>query len=257
MRTFKAKGKITLGKTRKTGRSLRKTRKAKTSNAVKQYVDKVISRKIETKMTDVENVGRIVYANISATDVYSLIPQLSQGTSEATRIGNKVNCVGLNLRMNLYCLNISNTTPPTYFDIYIFKMKNKQVSGGVPTSTDMAQFLEDGSSSKQYVGTSLDGMRYLNNDMFTICYRRRVLLYNPYSTGISSTASINPSKMFNINLTKYVKNSWLFNDGASSLVENDNLYLAIGATLTNGTTLPINTPFGFYDCLVQAKYKDA
>lgn len=256
MPTFRAKGKISLGKSRKVKRSLRKTRKVKPSMAVKQYVNRVVSRKIETKINDVEKLANVIYGYIDNTTVYSLLPTLLQGTGEGSRIGNKVNCVGLSLRMNLYCYNQSTTTPPVYFDIYIFKLKNKNVGGGLPTSADMVQFLEDGSTSKQYVGTSLDGMRYLNNDLFNICLRKRVVLYNPYQAGISSTASINPSKMFNINLTKFVKSTWNINDGGAT-IENDNLYIAIGATLTNGVTLPLNITLGHYDYLVQAKYKDA
>lgn len=255
MPTFKARGKISFKKSRKV-RALRKTRKAKPSKAIKNYVNRAINRKIETKICDVERTATQVFGLIADTDVQSLIPNIAQGTGEGARIGNKVNCSSLNLRMNLYCYNQSSTTPPVYFDIYIFKCKNKQVGGGFPTSGEMVQFLEDGSTSKQYLGTSLDGMRYLNNDLFTICLHKRVVLFNPYSSAVSQTASINPSRMFNFNLGKFVKNSWLINDGGTT-VQNDNLYIAVGATLTNGATLPPATTFGHYDYLIQAKYKDA
>jgi len=254
MATFKARGKVSFGKSRKT-RKLRK-RSAKPSRAVKSYVNRVVSRNIETKMNDVEQTGKVVYGLISNNEVYSLLPALSMGTGEGNRIGNKVNCKSLTLRMSLYCYNQSTSTPPIYFDIYIFKSKNKQRGAGQPSSTDMAMFLEDGNSSKQYVGTSLDGMRYLNDEMFSICKKKRVCLYNPYSTGISATASINPHKSISFNLTKYVKNTWMFND-TSNDIENDNLYIAVGCTLTSGATLPINSTFGDYSYIVQSKYKDA
>lgn len=254
MPTFKARGKISLGKTRKTRKN--KTRKLRPSKAVKQYVNRVVSRNIETKMNDVERTQNSIYGIISNNEVYSLLPSLSMGTGEGNRIGNKVNCKNLSLRLSLYCYNQSSTTPPVYFDIYIFKSKNKQVGGGQPTSTDMAMFLEDGNSSKQYVGTSLDGMRYLNDEMFSLCKKKRICLYNPYSTALSATASINPHRSITLNLTKFVKNTWMFND-TTNTIENDNLYIAIGATLTSGATLPANSVFGDYSYLIQAKYKDA
>lgn len=254
MPTFKARGKVTFGKSRKT-RKLRK-RSAKPSRAVKSYVKSVVSRNIETKINDVEQVGKIVYGLISSAEVYSLLPTLSMGTGEGNRIGNKVNCKSLSLRLSLYCYNQATSTPPIYFDIYLFKSKNKNVGAGFPTSTDMAMFLEDGNSSKQYVGTSLDGMRYLNDEMFTLIKHKRIHLYNPYSTGISSTASINPHRYIKFNLGNAVKNTWMFNDTMNT-VENDNLYIAIGATLTSGSTLPVGTAFGYYDYLIQCKYKDA
>ena len=181
MAKFSAKGTVKFSK-RKTLRKTKKRRTAKPSRAVKSYVNRVVSRNIETKINDVEQTGKVVYGLISNNEVYSLLPALSMGTGEGNRIGNKVNCKSLTLRMSLYCYNQSTATPPIYFDIYIFKSKNKQRGGGQPTSTDMAMFLEDGNSSKQYVGTSLDGMRYLNDEMFTLCKKKRICLYNPYST---------------------------------------------------------------------------
>lgn len=255
MAKFSAKGTVKFSK-RKTLRKTQKRRTAKPSLAVKSYVNKVVSRNIETKINDVEQTGKIVYGVISNAEVYSLLPTLSMGTGEGNRIGNKVNCKSLTLRMSLYCYNQSTVTPPVYFDIYIFKSKNKQVGAGQPTSADMAMFLEDGNSSKQYVGTALDGMRYLNNDMFILCKHKRIVMYNPYQAGISATASINPHKYIRFNLTKHIKNSWNFND-TTNTIENDNLYIAVGCTLTSGATLPINSTFGDYSYLIQAKYKDA
>lgn len=256
MAKFSAKGSVKFSSSRKGLRKTQRKRTAKPSRAVKSYVKSIVLRNIETKMNDVEQTGKAILGVISNNEVYTLLPSLSMGTGESNRIGNKVNCKSLTLRMSLYCYNQANTTPPVYFDIYIFKSKNKNVGAGQPTSADMAMFLEDGNSSKQYVGTSLDGMRYLNNDMFTLCKHKRIVLYNPYQAGISSTASINPHKYLSFNLTKYIKNSWCFND-TTNTIENDNLYICVGATLTSGATLPINSFFGDYSYLIQAKYKDA
>ena len=48
----------------------------------------------------------------------------------------------------------------------------------------------------------------------------------------------------------------MFND-TSNDIENDNLYIAVGCTLTSGATLPLNSTFGDYSYIVQSKYKDA
>lgn len=246
---FTAKG--TAKFSRKNRKSLRKTKKN-----IQQIVKQVVAKNIETKLNDVEQTGKAIYGVISNAEVYSLLPSIAHGTGEGNRIGNKIKCTHLSLRLSLYCYNQSSTTPPAYFDIYIFKCKNKQVGGGQPTSGDMSMFLEDGNSSKQYVGTALDGMRYLNEEMFTIIKKKRVVLYNPYSAALSQTASINPHRYYKFNLTNAVKNTWMFND-SNNTIENDNLYIAIGATLTSGATLPINTLFGDYSFIVQSKFKDA
>lgn len=256
MAKFTAKGSVKFSSRRKGLRKTQKKRTAKPSQAVKSYVNRVVSRNIETKINDVEQVGKSIYGVISSNEVYSLLPSLSMGTGEGNRIGNRVNCKSLTLRMSLYCYNQATTTPPIYFDIYIFKSKNKQVGAGFPTSSDMAMFLEDGNSSKQYVGTALDGMRYLNDEMFSLVKHKRISLYNPYSTGISATASINPHRYIKFNLGKVVKNSWMFND-TTNTIENDNLYICVGATIASGATLPVGTTFGDFSYLIQCKYKDA
>lgn len=241
--------KIPKSKTKKT-----KTKKQKVS--LGKTIKYELKRMAETKINDVESKGNLIYGYIDATTVYSLLPAISQGTGQGARVGNKIDCSNLNLKLSIYCYNQTATNPPTYFDIYIFKIKTKNVGGGFPSSADMVQFLEDGSTSKQYTGGALDGMRYLNDDLFTLCKKKRITLYNPYgSTVIAATSSINPHRYFNINLTKYVKKSWLFND-AGTTIENDNLYLAIGSTLTSGNTLPVTTLFGDFSYLIQAKFKD-
>lgn len=232
-----------------------KNKKPYKSN-IKKYVKNELKRMIETKINDVESSGNLIYGYINDTMVRNLLISPAMGTGEGNRIGNKINCTNLTLRFSIYCYNQSTTTPPVYFDVYIFKMKTQNLGGGMPTSAQMLMFLEDGNSSKQYVGTNLDGMRYLNNDLFTLCVKKRISLYNPYSTAISITSSINPHRYFSLNLTKYIKKNWLFND-TSNTIENDNLYMAVGATLTNGSVLPIATLFGEFSYLIQAKYKDA
>ena len=56
-------------------------------------------------------------------------------------------------------------------------------------------------------------------------------------------------------ITKHVKKTWMYED-ALSQVNNDNLWLAIGATQTDGTSLG-SSVIGNYQFISEIKYKDA
>lgn len=229
--------------------------KSKTS-AVYQAVKKVMGRQIETKMNDTEMVTGTIQGFIDNTKVFPLLPLLTQGTGEGNRIGNRVNCCNLTMRLNIYVNNQSTVVPPIWIDFYIYKVKPLVTLP--PSAGIMSQFLEDGNSSTQYVGTVLDGLRKLNDEYFTSIIHKRFLLFNPLNTSnyLSSSSQAGPCKTMVLNLTKYVKKVWMFNDLLTQ-VTNDNLYMSIGATVCDGSVLALATAFGTISYVVEASYKDA
>ena len=237
-----------------------KERKVKMStelvSAIRDISKTAMKRTIETKMNDVQQNVRTVFGYINDATVVNLLPQLSHGTQEGNRIGNRVNCVKINVKFAVTAYNQAAPTAPVYFDIYIFKTKHRvQVP---PSTADMALFLEDGNGASQYVGTVLDGLRSLNDQLFTLCYKKRICVHNTLNTSnyIAASSNLPVQRTFNLPLTKYVKKTWDYNDNTVD-VTNDTLYMAIGATLSDGNVLPTATQFGRYDYIVEAFYKDA
>jgi len=235
-----------------------RSRRTKVSPTVKKYVKREISRQVENKIQDNEVTGASINYLIDDGDVRSLLPVLSQGTNQQTRIGNRVRIKSMKLKLHISCFNQTASISPTYFDIYIFKFKAANFGGGPPIAADMVLFLQDGSSAVAYNGTNiLSGLRRINPDYFTHVIKKRIALFNPQNatTQISSTSNYNPAMTMYFDLTKHVKKLLIYDDAATSC-QNDNLYIAIGASQTDQTSLT-TVNLGQYSYLVETTYEDA
>lgn len=235
-------------------RSYTKSRTRK--SGIKTLIRREIARNIENKVKDYEIPEQNITQTISNTDVYYLIPSIGQGTTQSTRIGNRIKVKNFTLRLAINQLNLGANALPTYIDVYIFKPKFQSAWVGGVSAADMTQFLQNDSSSEQYNGQVLDGLRYVNDDMFKLCVHRRIVLFNPLSTQSTqgTTATLNPNRNLYFNLTKYVKKQLLFEDGVGTCT-NDNLCLAIGSTQSDGAV--IFTTIARYQGIVQMAFEDA
>lgn len=227
--------------------------------AIKRYVQRVLANRVERKQKDVQIGPQNVSNIIDNTRVQNLCAAIQQGTTQSTRIGNKVNIKKCTVKFTFTLSPIAGiiTNPlPTYVDIYIFKTKYQNNFDGAPTATDMQVFLQDDSTSVQYLGNPLDGMRNLNGDVFTPCIQKRICLYNQNSSvaTYAATSSINPNRYFKFDVTKYLKKEWSFDDGTSSCT-NDNLYMAVGTTQTDGVSTGVSIT-GSYYAIVETEYED-
>lgn len=230
------------------------------SKKLRTVVKNIVSRNMETKANQYTSAGVDVYGTISNTNVLNIIPGIAQGTGQSNRIGNRIKPVRFTLRIALTCRDANSVYPfasPTYFDIYIFKWKDANEAGGAPALVDMQSFLEDDNSSKQYTGLQTDGLRRLNESQFQLLAKKRITLSNFLTTGNSSGRfqNTNPNRTLYFDISKHVKKTWMYED-ALSQVNNDNLWLAIGATQTDGTSLG-SSVIGNYQFISEIKYKDA
>lgn len=221
---------------------------------IKRLIKRVLYRNVETKKNQITLNNIVVQQAITDVQVQNLLPDVLQGTGQANRVGNRIKPTSLTMKMSLLCFNQANPVSPTYFDIYIFKFKGSNQYSGGPTNVDMSLFLQNDNSSTPYVGATLNGLRPLNSDLFQLVKRKRVLLSNLTAGNLGVQASINPNKTLSFNLTKACKKLWIYDDN-SSLLSNDNLYIAVGSTQADGTAL--GSAVGGYSVCVDLKYKDA
>jgi len=229
---------------------------SKKKGGIKNLIRREIARNVENKIKDTELAQMNLTQTIDDTHIQQLIPQIGQGTTQSTRIGNRVKVKKFNLRLAITMSNLGANASPTYVDVYIFKPKFQTSYSGIIPAIDMTYFLQNDSSSEQYNGAILDGLRYVNSDLFTLCLRRRLLMFNPVTSlsTVAATSSINPNRTLNIDLTKHVKKNLMFDDSVGSCT-NDTLYIGIGTTQTDGAIFFTNV--GSYLGLVQMIYEDA
>lgn len=222
---------------------------------MRRAITKIVRREFETKSNQITTSPVLVESFIGASQVLDLQMVIPRGTGESDRVGNRIKPIKYTVKMWMECFNQSAGTSPTYFDIYIFKYKSN--SGSIaPGSAEMNRFLNADNSAQQYLGLITDGLRAINDDLFTLVAKRRVLLFNPFNSTnhLAATSSLQPSRTFHFDVTKHVKKTWMYDDG-TNLPTNDNLWMAVGSTQSDGTTLIGTT--GRYQCICECKYKDA
>jgi len=238
----------------------RSSRRAKftASSRIKRVVKSIVMRNIETKHNDYTSTSIPVYNNITGLDIFPCIPDMTQGTGQSNRTGNRINPRRLKIKIALTALNASSIyagASPTYFDIYIFKSKFVNYEGGAPASVDMSLFLQNDNSASAYTGAITSGLRPINSDMFTLVKRKRLVLSNLSSTVANAPyQTYNPNRTITFDVSKALKKTLIYDDN-STLITNDNLYIAIGATQTDGTSLGGNA-VGSYQFLSFLEYKD-
>jgi len=254
-RTYKRKSK----KSSRYGKR-RPLRTTKVSYKIKKYVKRELARNVENKLKDTEIGPKVVNNLITDSTVVNLLPQIQQGTTQSTRIGNKIKVKNFWLRLSITLAPIAGIIAnplPTYIDVYLFKTKYQNNWDGALSSTDMTEFLQNDSSAQSYSGAVLDGLRQLNTDLFKCCIHKRITLFNP-NTSVATygaTSSINPNRCLYWNITKFVKKNWLFEDGVATCT-NDNLYCVVASTQSDGTSTGSSTTATYY-AMTQMTYEDA
>lgn len=210
----------------------RKYRKKVNPN-IRSYVRSAISRSLETKHA-IQSVNQVAFnPQINVGDAIQLCPGIQQGTSQSTRIGNKVRTKKMTMRMVINSIYVAMAGAPTYVDIYFFKNKRSN------TISTMADFLQFGAASTDYNGdaTPISGLLAVNDDVYRSCIHERVEVFNPANTTtVAYAASINPSVCLTFDLTRFIKKTLEFDD-AGNICSNDNLFLAIGTSQTDGANI--------------------
>jgi len=235
-------------------KSYKKTKRA--SKSLKKIVNRAISLRAENKHHQSTSVVRAIDGNIDNNDVLSLIPGIVQGTTDSTRVGNRITVKRLTMKMIINVFNNGASTPPTYFDIYIFKQKLRNFYAGAPTGADMLAFLQSNSSSVNYQGNILDGVRPVNEDLFTLCIKKRIMLFNPFSGGstVAIGTPVAPSRTIKFDLTKHIKKTLIFDDNTGSCT-NANLWIAVGSTQSDGSYIFVSV--GQYQYILDISYEDS
>jgi len=217
----------------------------KVPKKVRTYVKKVVARQIQNKTTQ-RAVDQISYTNVIAnTDVYTLMPSISQGTGQADRDGNKIRLRKAYLRLSAAAA--TGLTSSQYVDIYIFKNK---YGTAAPSAPDMVKFLENGNATVSYNGLPVNRLRPINPDIFTLKKKMTLLLAAP-TTGASG--SLQPTAYRVADLTSCFKKIWHYDDVAVGPTD-ESLFMAVGATDPQNQTYQV---YGEYSFCVDFEYEDA
>lgn len=157
---------------RKTFKKKTVKRRAMPRKTLVKTIKAVVNRQAETKHINMDplsysfinanlnNENTLMYDAVNLAD--NLI--LSQGDSDGTRDGNKINITKCVLNINAVALTTSSI--PAFISIYIGYLKADRST--IPSAASMLNFLQDGASSTYLDETTLSLLRNVNKDKFTI-----------------------------------------------------------------------------------------
>lgn len=237
------------------------TKKAPTKKSIslpiKRYVKATIARQAEEKIVQYENTQTPVVEISSSTASYyvenlSTPFQISQGTSQAERIGNEIVLKSFVLRG--YFLPVLAGSAPS-FDGCLLKLYigyRKDYSVITPSLTNLYQ---SGASSAAPQGTIYDMITPVNNDTYKIIYQRTFKLSpsNAATTPIVALPNNDFSlvRTFAVDLCKHgLKNRKIkYNDVATPPFDAliNNLYMWCVATRNDGQAITTNNGPSLYN----------
>jgi len=179
-----------------------------------------------------------------------ITPQLSQGTQDAQRIGNKVKCVGGSVCgfVNLIPYNaVTNPQPPpVWVKIFLCSYKRQQTNSITNTDADSA-FFRVNNANLAFQGNMLDMCLPVNDDSWMVHDTRSFKIgataantagSSPISSG-TWTDNSDMSQKFQFDL-KGILGSLSYND-ATVVPTNKNLWLIFQTVNADGNTSSLNS----------------
>lgn len=155
--------------------------KPATKTAVKAIVKQVMDRNVEDKFKGgiVEN-SNAHGCNITAGDIYPVLPPISQGTDYNERVGNKIRPKRLEYRLRVALNESANLTTPYHVDIWVLtakRCKSYNLPGGLGANIPITALLDGGNGVPySYDGSTMHALLPLNKEYFTSLGHRRFKL---------------------------------------------------------------------------------
>lgn len=179
----------------------RRVSKKKTglSLAVKSYVKSAIHRTAETKIASTTQAINTYNSGItSSSDFLKLLPIITQGVAQNSRVGSEIKPIKLVVRGYLVYNSYSNANA-TMLGPRMFLMQQKQIRSYANGITNF-DLLDLGGDGTNFTGAALDFVSPHNKDAFYFYADKKTKMLKPYgyTNNISSSTSMSdiPSNLF-------------------------------------------------------------
>ena len=251
---------------RRTRKNRKISKPLKVAPSVKTYVNRVIARNTENKVHIIygSNVSITTAAGGTVPTSVNCLPVLGTGVGSFQRIGDEIKIKKAAIKGYINLLPYAAITNPLSTPIYVkmWLCSSKIVNTSSLSSTDIGtQFFDTGSIAAGFQGNMLDMTLSNNLNNWKIHAQRTVQLG---ATSVSSTGQVGSggyfdnSKMsvpFYFNWAKYMKSKLKYNDSATNVITNKNLFLAFQAVNADGSSSAINVAEFHYSQRIE--YEDA
>lgn len=177
-------------------RPLRKRRvvrkkQTKISKPVRSYVNRAIRRNEETKFSTNQYGLTSFNSGISSTgDLVTVLPQISVGTGQNNRIGNKIRPVRLEITgyVIYYAAAVGTYNDARMLGARLFCFQDK-TSRSYANGINNYQLLNLGGSSNNFTGTALNWVSPHNSAQFKFFADRKMKILKPFGLTNNTTPS--------------------------------------------------------------------
>lgn len=239
------------------------------SSTVKSYVKSMIHKQIENKVLGYQetNISIAYVGSVTSPTYLNLCPNISQGTTAATRNGDEVTIVKGRIRgfVNLYPYNVTTNVLNSPIKIKMWLCRRKSGTGllsGVltpPTITSWNNFFQVANVSTGFTGGILDTIKYPNNETFTV-FSTKTLELCPNMVNVSTNASQmlgasgRVSAPFSFDFGKHL-GKLKYND-SQNVPTNKELFLVFQSVLADGS-IPLVGSFAELHAVTEWEFEDA
>jgi len=231
------------GGTKKKFKKYSKMSSKQISDSVKTYVKKAISNAAEKKVFIQFGANQSIQAAAGTNPIAQyILPQIGQGSSNSTRVGNKIKITSGYVRgyCNLLPFNAITNPNPLPLKVKIWLCSNRKINSNNIASTNIANdFFEINGATTGFQGNMLDMVLSENQDMWQVwdTYTLSLGTSNVTSTGPVSTGSYadgSPmSDSFYFDVSKICTS--LKYDDSTSVPTNRNLFIVFTTVNSDGS----------------------
>lgn len=238
-------------------------RKKSVPKSVKTYVKRTIARDKEDKLGVLQNLLTTTISQTNSTTIgviQNLIPLINQGVDVCDRVGNKIKCKRLIYSGQVSRNSLNTSAVPQMTVCVIGRLKSGYDTPNL-SQMNLLKYQSTNTGSPTMGTISSTDMRTIyspyNRDVFDIKLVKYFKVFN--ASGMPNPFVNNDFKIqqsFSINLTKYVKKVWKYNNNVNN-PENEGLYaMWFAVNIDSSVTFPA-TGCILLDSISTCYYEDA
>lgn len=244
--------------------------KRRLSKPVKRAINRLISRKIETKEYSYNMGGNSNFYEQTTVvqaigQTFSLIPAIPVGAGTGYRVGDKITIASARYRGYLALTQPGSNGHQVRIVIYSLKDYQADITSASLPTIEMQNFFRAGTTTQAPAGYfSVEGMAPINKNRINVYYDKvhslgtNVVPVNSTSGHAAGGNSSRPFIKFWFNATKHLK-QWKYDENAvnPNLPTNHNLWVSIFCCDSSNSLGSGTTPIGLFNLWTDLKYKDA
>jgi len=224
-------------------------------------VKKVIHSQIENKKTGTYAANTLVNycGSVTMPTIINLCPVPTQGSTVQQRVGNQIRVMKATINgfcvIKPYSATLNTLTSPTLVKMWLCRRKSYNVAmGGLPASSDWAQFFQNGSTTLGFQSSILDMVLRNNTEYWTILATKQITLSAAIGS-MGTTDSGECLKRFSFSFAKHL-GTLLYNDVATQPT-NKELFLAFQNVNADGSSSVVAQELSEISYTVEWEYEDA